>query len=725
MEPVWPEEAITLGPWRVEPRRRRIAHGDHEVRLEPRVMQTLVCLARKAGATLTREELMQAVWGHTHISEDALNRTVSQLRKAFQHGSRVAVLIETVPRVGYRLVVVGADTAETAAAPAETETLEAPLPPSSIVKADRIGKRRLFAATALVLIALTTAWVARSDRTPETPPVALEIRPLTSYPGQELEASYSPDGTQIVFVWDGGEPAGPARHSQLYVRPVGADTPMRITEGSGIRLDPAWSPDGSRIAYRHLDNGSCSIMLVSPTGGPLRKVTACGFGFGGDSALSWSPDGRWLAYVPPTSVDSFYDAAIIDIETGKPVPLSSPPKIAGPKTYGTVLPTFSPDGQELALLRWRSGAVTDIYLRSLLSGEERRLTEGNIGISAIAWEPDGRHLIYASGRGGFYSLWRVGRDGGTPQRLSLPGYDISSVAIHPSSQQLIYQETDRRIALYSRRIDGSDPPRVLLRSTRSDWQARVSPDGSRLAFISTRSGAAEVWISNLDGSRPQQLTRLDPSGMSRPTWSRDGERIYFDSVNGENMDLYVIDVGGGPARRLTDDTAEDRFSQTSRDGHWLYFSSTRSGSWQVWKMPAAGGTPVQLTREGGFLAQESEDGRWLYYTRRGQRGLWRQPVAGGAAEQVLDASAGNDDVAWLLHGNRALMVTAAADGSAWLGELDLANRELLLRVPLPRRVGWSGLEATADGNIIYAGDDHEEADLVVVDRYLGAIAPPA
>jgi hypothetical protein len=100
----------------------------------------------------------------------------------------------------------------------------------------------------------------------------------------------------------------------------------------------------------------------------------------------------------------------------------------------------------------------------------------------------------------------------------------------------------------------------------------------------------------------------------------------------------LLAADGGPPRRVTNDPATDCVPTWSRDGRSIYFTSDRSGARQLWKVPAEGGTPVQVTRDGGVNAFESEDGRTLYYVKDIEAaGLWKMPISGGEEVRVLDA----------------------------------------------------------------------------------------
>ncbi len=166
---------------------------------------------------------------------------------------------------------------------------------------------------------------------------------------------------------------------------------------------------------------------------------------------------------------------------------------------------------------------------------------------------------------------------------------------------------------------------------------QFSPDGSKIAFESTRTGAYEVWMCRSDGTGFVQLTYFN-SSAGTPRWSPDGQQIAFDSRASGNADIFVVDSLGGSPRRLTSERSSDVVPSWSRDGRWIYFASDRSGDWQVWKMPSTGEPAVQVTRHGGFSSFESPDGKFLYYAK-GQTvpGLWSIPTSGGEEVRLTNS----------------------------------------------------------------------------------------
>src|SRR5690606_30692207 len=111
------------------------------------------------------------------------------------------------------------------------------------------------------------------------------------------------------------------------------------------------------------------------------------------------------------------------------------------------------------------------------------------------------------------------------------------------------------------------------------------------------------------------LTRFGGPFTSTPSWSPDGRRLAFVARGRGSVDVYVADVTGSPPRQLTSAPSNDRAPTWSRDGAWIYFGSNRGGGWDIWKVPSGGGDAVRVTRGGGIAAQEGPPGTGLFFVR--------------------------------------------------------------------------------------------------------------
>jgi Tol biopolymer transport system component len=516
----------------------------------------------------------------------------------------------------------------------ELSAVSAPSAPVAASSERAPWRRWGLALTALVLLVAVGVWRLSSRRS--TAPMI--TRPLTSFAGAERQPALSPDGDRVAFAWNGGE----RLDSDIYVTLIGPGRPLQITDGLADDLAPVWSPDGQQLAFVRIaeSDEESGVFVVPALGGAARRVSPRGprVTIAVHSPLSWSADGKDLAIA-----DGESGIVLLSLESLTERRLTPP--LARPAAYrhGDWCAAFSPDGTTLAFVRSVDVGVGNIHTVPTAGGEPKRLTFVEESIQGLDWTPDGRHIVFASGPiRGIRRLWRIRSEGGEREPLPVGGETAATPSFSRRQGRLVYaseppQATDIWRVDLGRSTRSSRPETVVIASSRADRDVAISPDGRRIAFQSTRSGSAEIWVCDADGANPAPLTSFGGPYAGTPRWSPDGGEIAFDSPPEGHTDIFVVRSEGGPSRRLTSDPANDVVPSWSRDGRWVYFASNRSGAWQVFKVPADGGPASQVTSGGGFAPLESPDGRFVYYAKGvAERGLWRVPVEGGKESVVLE-----------------------------------------------------------------------------------------
>jgi Tol biopolymer transport system component/DNA-binding winged helix-turn-helix (wHTH) protein len=669
-----------VGDRLVSPKLNRLIRDGQEVRIEPKAMQVLLYLVSRPNEVASRDELIREVWRDTFVTDDVLKRCISDLRKAFGDNRDHPQFIETIQKGGYRLI--------------------APVTPAP----QRVRRFSTWKTASVALVAaLLVAGVAIWQRTRNLPAEAERVLPVTTSLGWEDEPAISPDGTRVAFTWTTGEPSSAS--GQLYVQTIGSPSPLRLTPGPDAAFSPAWSPDGAWVAYlRHAgaEDSKHDIVIVPATGGAARVVGSI------DSrghGLDWSPDERYLVVndrESPLEPDAIY---LFSLEDGRKRRLVGPP--AGYE--GDSWPRFSPNGRTLAFIRTRLSPIGEVYVLNVESGLLTRVTHDDAALAGVDWMPDGRNLVVSSSRlFGDRRLWLFPVGSGQTRRLDTE----VSTAVHPSVAR-----KNRRVMVFSVlrgdnaiwRVAGpagkSGTPAVQFdRSTSQEYAPQYSPDGRSIAFVSARSGAQEIWVSEADGSNPRQITFFARPMTFGPSWSPDGAWLAFSADIEGHISIFRVRAGGGVPERVTKEAADHLFPSFSRDGRYIYFHSNKSGLDQIWRMPVRGGPPVLVTRNGGVQGLESLDGEFLYYTKqywdRGPFGIWRMRLPDGEEEQIVEAAA---SLAWDVFRGGVVYVNIAAKPQPTLEvfEADVGATRHLLQFTRPPT--WLGFAVSPDGDSVLHG----------------------
>ena len=222
----------------------------------------------------------------------------------------------------------------------------------------------------------------------------------------------------------------------------------------------------------------------------------------------------------------------------------------------------------------------------------------------------------------------------------------------PQGTRLAYEHEISDTNIWRAALDqdhrAGEPERIIA-SSRDDLNGHYTPDGKNVLFVSERSGYPEIWISEADGANPRMISALSGPRVFGPRLSPDGRTILFDmfDVNADGYrQVFVMAANGGPPRRLTSDRSNFFNCTWSRNGKWIYYFDSTIRPVQIARIPDGGGPKVHVTHNGGAMALESPDGRYLYYSKRPSSGLWRMPLPDGQETRVdLDASETGWDVA--------------------------------------------------------------------------------
>lgn len=472
----------------------------------------------------------------------------------------------------------------------------------------------------------------------------------------------------------------------------------QLTFGEGIEEWPAWSPDGSRLAYVAEVDGIRQLFLRTLSNGEERRLSR---ERKDDIQPAWSPDGQKLAFVraktsggklEPNDINGWYqdggDIWTVDLGSGRETKLiedafnpayspkdgrltfdaawagarriwiadstgRNPRQITADSSEAVVHtgPRWSPDGSRIAFRRIEK-IKSDIVAVDVASQALIRVTNDNAINTDPVWAPDARHIYFTSSRGGGLNLWRIGvgtgGPTGSPEQLTTGAGDDVQPAVAPDGSRVAFAvrgiNSDLwRLPLAPTTGQVTGQPEPLVRTTRVESRGAWSPDGRTIAFNSDRLGEMNIWLRGVADSAERQLTQ-GAGGDYQPNWAPDAKSIAFFSARAGNADVWSVQVGDGRLTRLTDDPATDTNPFYSPDGKRIAFLSDRGGRSELWVMNADGTAPRRVTTVvagGHFLRWTADGGGIVLRVESGtQVQIQRASVEDGSLTRLPDVASG-------------------------------------------------------------------------------------
>lgn len=516
---------------------------------------------------------------------------------------------------------------------------------------------------------------------------------LTRHTAMEDAAAFAPDGTRLVFVSTRGGDA------DIYVMPFAPDDAtaeeraVNLTQRPGGDFNPAFSPDGRRIAYSRQeelwreddeygrDTGksfATLLYVMNADGSDVRRVSQPGpaleFGEGTVGAVAgspaWSLDGDALYYY---AVDGELGQEIrrVDLDGSRDVRVVSSglsPAVAADGRIAFSRPQ-PPEGMD-AEHALRTGRICSVAA----DGSDLR-AESDDGRSYFAPDFDrtsGRMVCH--GPAAVEKLVLVDSPGsawafappGARQTVRLPDREVEVIGIRGYFPGLTAAGE-----VVSTLLRGGGPGPVVVTSIDGDEiRTLFSPEEGAFAWgtavareagwavtavgppLSPGDVSVDIWKLSLDGSSAVNLTADLPGNHALPHVSPDGRRIVFRSGGDGGGSIYVMDGDGGDRRRLGDAAAVETMPTLSPDGEWVVFSTTRAKGRKLWieRVDGSAGRFLEPDRleipDVSMHARFSSDGKWVVFTsdRAGFNDEWpfgwfpqpfgelfAIPVAGGDA----------------------------------------------------------------------------------------------
>jgi len=696
MEGVKEERSVRryeFGPYAVDAAKAVLLRDGEIVPIGLKAFEVLLALIRHQGEVLKKDELLKEVWPDTVVEENNLARTVSALRKALDDHLDAPRYIATIPGRGYRFVATVTERAKANGVDIEPapeganghpiseasklpDSLPLPaIPDERLISRLRSYKRVLVGVLIVLMAGVITSFVV-SQLPPKTQPsLPRKLWQLSFDPGLESEPTWAPDGRMIAYSSDR------SGNFDIWVQPAGAGNPVRVTTSPAHDWQADWAPEGNRIVFRSERPGG-GLYVIPVLGGDEHKVASFGY------RPRWSPDGTQILFyssILRNNTAEIPKLYLVELD-GKP-----PREVLTEflTEFNSFRAAWHPDGKRISLWGNHLQQGQGFWTVPLAGGEPVRseyasmvteqLKEARVSFANFQWAASGDALYFEGFSASVVNLWKVTVEPdslrwiGGPERVTTGAGLDTNIALSPDGKKLAFTSRTEHTRLWSFQFSAvtgqvKDSGQPITEAGMDAYFPDLTPDGRKLAFVTSRAGKRELRVKSLpDGQEAILIT--DDLTRASPRWSRDGKwlaynRVYAAKSAGaqNSWDIALLSVDRRDEQVLT--TAGPLVEPTwdwSTDGAWILVGFMRGtparrlfGMIPVSAAPHAEAQMRVITShpdENLYQARFSPDDRWISFctAKMNQAGIstiYVIPAAGGEWKRITEGRNFDDKPRW-------------------------------------------------------------------------------
>lgn len=644
---------VLLGSLRLEIEANQIFKDEQCIQVEPKLFGVIHCLYKNRNKVVSRETLISEVWQEQIVSDNAISRSISQVRKLLSLSHPPIPKIETIPKVGYRLVTDTEDSTQISMKTSISKATE-----SSKVKEKRKTQGFDLASLKVVLFVVFTFSLFVSylfeKLQPDNNSPEFSQYTLTHLAGIEKQPKFSPDGQVIAFAHSDKN----SGDEYLFLTDPTTRQTTQITDSPAYLLRLAWSPDSRKIIYSHWNNvheRRCSINLVTFTQNKElvnnQKIMDCS-----ERSLvnlAWNENGETIYFNSRPSIDRPYSVHSYSLITKRTVQLTLPPQKGNLR--GDYFISGNLAGTRMVIARYLNTNKLDLRIYDTRTDSILSSNLVTDNITGITWFGNSEELLLTIDN----KLYRYDYQSNKKQLYYPVGKDVSSFSTDSDAKRIVFNRSKIDINLFSFDLSSGQKLEQITDETSDELMPSYANTSDAIAYLSDSSGKTQIWVRDEQGQSSKVSDSPISLGLTPLKWSPDDRFILFE----HREEIFILDVNSQLIERIIDKSHKAYVANWSWSGDSVFYSSQKTGQWQIWQYFLSTGKHLQVTFEGGYSANQHENGE-LYFSKIHQSGVWKlvpdRLSKYGFTEQMKVFSDFDETnwVSWQLQGNDLYFISA-------------------------------------------------------------------
>lgn len=596
-------------------RTQTLTNAAHVQQLEPMMAELLRYFCQHADQIITKDTLIEKVWLGRIVTDNAVSKIVTKLRKALADDAKSPQFIATFPKKGYKFIADPQPIVEIKSANTDHEKAH---PATPHIARNSWLTLVLFFVFVSVIISVVYAYLQPNADHEKTYTSSNAIA-LTRHSGRESQPVMSPNSQYLSFV----EVKNNTMH--LWLKSLQTEETIEIVTDNDLKTwsgPAAWNKTGNKLVYLVTTNQSCQYFIVNVNGLTLSEpqlVHNCPAGSYGK--VIFSHDDNSLIYSEAEGANAPYSIFELNLTTNKKRRVAQPVHYLGGNSQFDLHPTenklliSSPDAQQ-----WEG-----FYQLNIDTDQLTLLFKLDAYICCGIWSHDGNRVVMM-GEHPSNQLVSYNLQGKDKQVVFTNSQTVGAPHRHPNGKDYLFSSGAVNDDLYLYQVEQRQNIPLITTSVK-DKLAVMANHADIMAYISLASGSEDIWLYNLATKKTRKLTQFnDDRHYVDLVWSHDGTQLLALTLN----ELHLINAKTGSYRRLNIPQTEIR-AVSFKSNHRIAFSLMKQKNWQLYYYDIKSNELIEATAQWQYAKFTATQDNTIWVDKQGQ-------IFSGEAMQLIDFS---------------------------------------------------------------------------------------